>query len=131
MEETVLEGEGQQEGGVGKGRRGCERAAAHLRPAERGWKEGGGAATGGLEGGGRSRGSGRGSDLHKYIEFIEMSLGIAARRILAAYQPPRRFIPSSTLSPPPSPLPLLLSPTSSSSSSLAFIKIAGLIYAAR
>lgn len=34
---------------------------------------------------------GRGSDLHKYIEFIEMSLGIAARRILAAYQPPRRF----------------------------------------
>lgn len=35
-----------------------------------------------------------GSDLHKYIEFIEMSLGIAARRILAAYQPPRRFIRS-------------------------------------
>lgn len=46
-------------------------------------------------GGGRPPGrGGRGSDLHKYIEFIEMSLGIAARRILAAYQPPRRFIPS-------------------------------------
>jgi len=91
-------------------------------------------------------------DLHKYIEFIEMSLGIAARRILAAYQPPRRFIPSA-LTPPRSlshtlrslstPLPLLLRPlgsclassspssSSSSSSSLAFIKIAGLIYVAR
>lgn len=126
----------------GKGRcRGCERAAAHLRPAERGWRKRG-----------RSPGrGGRGSDLHKYIEFIEMSLGIAARRILAAYQPPRRFIPSAlaplsrsraltssplfspssssssspSLPPPPPP------PSSSLSSSLAFIKIAGLIYAAR
>lgn len=103
-------------------------------------------------GGGRSPGrGGRGSDLHKYIEFIEMSLGIAARRILAAYQPPRRFIPSalaplsrsrtltssplfSPLSSSPSsppPPPSLLPPSSSLSSSLAFIKIAGLIYAAR
>lgn len=111
-----------------------ERAAAHLRPAERGWR-----GNDGKEGErgrtvARARGCGRGSDLHKYIEFIEMSLGIAARRILAAYQPPRRFIPSSTLFPLPPPLlpspMLLLSPTSSSSS-LAFIKIAGLIYAAR
>jgi len=88
--------------------------------------------------GGRSPGrGGRGSDLHKYIEFIEMSLGIAARRILAAYQPPRRFIPSA-LAPPSRSRALtscrLFSPSSSSSlssSSLAFIKIAGLIYAAR
>lgn len=92
--------------GVGKRRRhrragGCERTAAHLRAAERGWwkrRDGGGTVGGG-------EGVGRGSDLHKYIEFIEMSLGIAARRILAAYQPPRRFIPSSlaraTLSLPP------------------------------
>lgn len=51
--------------------------------------------------GGKRRG--RGSDLHKYIEFIEMSLGIAARRILAAYQPPRRFIPSTVPRPSPPP----------------------------
>lgn len=62
--------------------------------AERGCKEDGEEPQ---ERGGRSRECGRGSDLHKYIEFIEMSLGIAARRILAAYQPPRRFIPSATL----------------------------------
>lgn len=80
------------------------------------------------KGGGRGDGErvGRGSDLHKYIEFIEMSLGIAARRILAAYQPPRRFIPSAV--PPSSPRLAQLPPPSSS---LAFIKIAGLIYAAR
>lgn len=120
-------------GGVGKGRRwGCERAAAHLRLAERGWRKR-------RQGRRRSPGrGGRGSDLHKYIEFIEMSLGIAARRILAAYQPPRRFIPSAlaplsrsrahTSSPLSSPSPSSLS---SSPSSLAFIKIAGLIYAVR
>lgn len=104
-------------------------------PRKEGGERGGG-------GGGRSPGrggrGGRGSDLHKYIEFIEMSLGIAARRILAAYQPPRRFIPSAlaspsrsralTSSPLFSPSPSSLS---SSPSSLAFIKIAGLIYAAR
>lgn len=73
---------------------GCERAAELISvPRKEGGERGGG-------GGGRSPGrGGRGSDLHKYIEFIEMSLGIAARRILAAYQPPRRFIPSA-LAPP-------------------------------
>lgn len=74
--------------------------------------------------------AGRGSDLHKYIEFIEMSLGIAARRILAAYQPPRRFIPSSLARATPSLLPFS-PPPPPSSFSLAFIKIARLIYAAR
>lgn len=102
-------------------------------PRKEGGERGGG-------GGGRSPGrGGRGSDLHKYIEFIEMSLGIAARRILAAYQPPRRFIPSALASPSrsraltSSPLfsPSPPSSLSSSPSSLAFIKIAGLIYAAR
>lgn len=98
---------------------GCERAA-QLISAPR--KEGG-------ERGERERTvAGRGSDLHKYIEFIEMSLGIAARRILAAYQPPRRFIPSSLARAAPSPSTLF---PSSSSFSLAFIKIARLIYAAR
>lgn len=63
-------------------------------PRKEGGERGGG-------GGGRSPGrGGRGSDLHKYIEFIEMSLGIAARRILAAYQPPRRFIPSALAATP-------------------------------
>ena len=47
----------------------------------------------------KGRATGRGSVLHKYIEFIEMSLGIAARRILAAYQPPRRDVSK----PPPIP----------------------------
>lgn len=69
-------------------------------PRKEGAKRVAGETTGRREGGGRSRGCGRGSDLHKYIEFIEMSLGIAARRILAAYQPPRRFIPSSILPSP-------------------------------
>lgn len=62
-----------------------------------------------------------GSDLHKYIEFIEMSLGIATRRILAAYQAPRRF------QPPPDPLPPLPR-RRHRARELAFIKIAPLIY---
>jgi len=79
-------------------------------PRKEGGERGG---EGGREWGGRSPGrGGRGSDLHKYIEFIEMSLGIAARRILAAYQPPRRFIPSAFASPFPA---LALSPRALSS----------------
>lgn len=61
---------------------------------------------------------GRGSDLHKYIEFIEMSLGIAAKRILAAYQTTPTFSkPPTTLS---SLVVVLLL--------LTFIKIVPLIY---
>lgn len=61
------------------------------------------------------------SDLHKYIEFIEMSLGIATKRILAAYQPFRRYIQPYHFSLTPFIKPILLLIG-------AFIKIPLLIY---
>lgn len=106
MRETMLGGGGgsrwwddvtREREGIGTPgmREGRSSSPSRGKRVQRGWR-----GNDGKEGGGRSRGCGRGSDLHKYIEFIEMSLGIAARRILAAYQPPRRFIPSSILPSP-------------------------------
>lgn len=93
---------------VGKRRRHRRRGPQLISvPRKEGGERGGGGGT--VEG---REGVGRGSDLHKYIEFIEMSLGIAARRILAAYQPPRRFIPSSLARATPSLPPFALAPPS-------------------